>query len=401
MNSGESKEVKVLMITDTFSPIISGVADYTAFLVKELASRRLRVTILASKCDTKGDNWLADGVEVLRSISQWKMSDAGQIIRVIDSLGQGTIVHIQYGSGAYRKHPMMNLLPLLIRIFRRGCPVVVTLHEFPRERERLLYRIRTLPMLLAAHGLIFVDPADEETLRRWVKFSMARIKYIPIASNIPPVPVTDAERRDWRRKLGLMGDAPVVAFFGGIHPFKGFPDLLEAVTNLRRDSFPARLLVIGGFEPWVESTVHYQSQVREALRPGVEAGWIRLVDKSPADVIAHCLQAADIAAFPFVNGASPNRGSILAAISQGVPVITTKGPDTPDGFQDQFGVALVPSRDVPALSTCIRDIMMSDERRKELKEKALKASKDLSWASVAQATHELYTSLKAKAANIG
>jgi glycosyltransferase involved in cell wall biosynthesis len=381
------------MITDTFPPMISGVADYTALLARELASLGLRVTIATSKWESKGNNQTTDGIEVLRIISGWKMWDARQIFRIIKRLGDSPIVHIQYGSGAYRKHPMINLLPFLIRMLKRDCLVVVTLHEFPQERERLLYRIRTLPMLLAAHGLIFVDPADEKTLRRWTKLSMARIKYIPIGSNIPPVPATDGQRRDWRRKLGLTGDVPVVAFFGGIHPFKGFLDLLEAITSLRQDNFPARLLVIGGFEPWVESTLQYQKEVRHALKNGLEAGWIRLVDKSPAETIAHCLHASDIAAFPFVNGASPNRGSILAAISQGVPVVTTEGPDTPAGFQDQFGVALVPSRDVPALSTCIRDIMMSDERRRELRDKALKASRDLSWASIAQATQEAYASL--------
>jgi polysaccharide biosynthesis protein PslF len=389
--------MNVLMITDTFPPLISGVADYTAFLVGELASLGVRVTVLTSKGDTGDDagggSRAGDGVEVLRIMPHWKMSDSAQILRVVNRLERGTLVHIQYGSGSYGKRPMINVLPLLFRIYRRGYPVVVTLHEFPRERERLLYRMRTLPMLLAAHALIFVDPADEKILRRWARFNMDRINYIPVASNIPPVPVTDPERRDWRQALGLEDDMPVVAFFGGIYPPKGFPDLFEAIVDLRRDNFPVRLLVIGGFEPWIESVAPYQREIRKALRPGIEAGWIKLVDKSPPDVVARCLHASDVAAFPFLNGASPNRGSLLAAIAQGVPVVTTKGPDTPEGFQDQFGVALVPSRDVRALRMCLRDLIMSHERRDGLKEKALKASRQLSWASIAQATWELYASL--------
>jgi glycosyltransferase involved in cell wall biosynthesis len=76
-------------------------------------------------------------------------------------------------------------------------------------------------------------------------------------------------------------------------------------------------------------------------------------------------------------------------------VIATRGVDTPEGFAEQFGVVLVPAQDVAALSTCLKDVLTSDELRQKMKANALKAAGAFSWPSIARATAGFYGSLSA------
>ncbi len=217
---------------------------------------------------------------------------------------------------------------------------------------------------------------------------------VPIAPNILPVPATDDQRRAWRQRLGVLAGTPVVTFFGGFVRHKGLLDLLEGMNKLRRDAIPGCLLVVGWFEPGYAGNRHYERQVREALKDGLSAGWIKLAENCPPDIVSEHLHASDVAVFPFVRGARSNNGSLLAAVAHGLPVVTTRGVDTPEGFAEQYGVALVPAGNPAALSTRLKEILLSDEEKSRLKTKAVLAAKAFSWASIASKTMAFYASFR-------
>jgi len=380
-------QMKVVMVVGEFPPLIGGISDYTAFLAKELVKLGMRVVVVTTKVNGCGRESFEEGLDVRRIISKWRMREVGFILDIIDKMGPGTIVNLQYGGSATQRRPMVTLLPAILRLMRPHCRVVVTLHEFRGQRVR--WRMWTVPMLLAAHGLIFVDPPERKLLGRWTTLRRPRIKCIPIAPTIPPVPVTSAQRSTWRQNLGVVDDRPIVVFFGSIGPSKGFFDLLTSVKTLREADLPLCLLVIGWFEPWNRRKSHYESEVME----GVKTGWLKLVEKSSPSVVSQYLHASDVAVFPFIRGARSNRSSLLAAIGHGLPVVTTRGVDTPDGFDEQFGVALVPAQNVSALSTCLKGVLMSDELKEQMKVRALKAATAFSWPSVARTSAGFYASL--------
>lgn len=229
---------------------------------------------------------------------------------------------------------------------------------------------------------------------RWTKVKRPRMECIPIAPNISPVPVTEDRRRAWRQRLGALDGTPVITFFGSVTRQRGLLDLLEATKSLRRHSLPGFLLVIGSFEPRYARSAHYECQVRESLKDGLSAGWIKFAENCPSQVVSEYLHASDVAVFPFVRGARSNNGSLLAAVAHGLPVVTTRGPDTPEGFAERYGVALVPTGNPAALSRRLNDILRSDEEKSRLRARALLAAKAFSWSSIARMTAAFYSSFR-------
>lgn len=378
--------MKVLMVVGEFPPQWGGLADGTAHLVRELACLGVEVTVLTTKMNSQKDRTRCEGVEIRRVMSAWKLSEIGSVLEAVDEIGPGTIVHLMYGSPANRRRLLVNFLPLLLRWLRPNCRAVVTIHEFRTQRTR--YRLWALPMLLAAHGLISVDPPDRKALLHWTKAKRPRIEWIPVAPNILPVPVTDASRRAWRLNLGIKDNTPIVTFFGSIWPQKGVLDLLQAINMLRNEGLSACLLLIGWFAGGDRG---YESEVRKALAEGLSAGWIKLEERCPSKTVSEYLHASDVAVFPFHRGARSNNASLLAAIAHGLPAITTRGVDTMAGFAEQFGVLLVPARDQVALTKCLGQVLRLEDARRSLRVKALEAAKGFSWSSIASRTAEFYS----------
>lgn len=385
-----SARSQVLFIVGDFPPTFGGLPDYAALFVEGLASLGRCVTVLTTKVKGQKDRTLRQGVDIRRLISDWRLPEISSILAVIDEMGPDTIVNLMHGGFAMSRRPMVTLLPLFLRLLRPQCRVIVTIHEFRTQRTRR--RIWAIPMIMAAHGLIFVDRPDQEHLLRWTKLKRPKMECIPIAPNILPVPATESQRRAWRRRLDILEDTPIVTFFGGISRQKGFLDLLEAMNELRRDAIPAYLLIVGWFDPGYAGNWGYEHEVREALKDGLSAGWIKFVESCPPDTVSEYLHASDVVVLPFVRGARSNNGSLLAAVAHGLPVITTRGVDTPEGFAEEYGVALVPAGDAVSLGTRLKQIILSAEEKSRLKTEALRAARIFSWASNACITAAFYDS---------
>lgn len=390
MLAANSNPLKAVLFVGDYPPPFAGIADYTELLGQELVRLGTNVTVLTTKTMGQDSRSLRQGVDVRRAMVKWHLLEIRSILRVIDEMGPETILSLMYGGLAMRRRPLVILLPLLLRVLRPHCRVIVTIHEFRTHRTR--WRLWTLPMIMAAHGLIFVDEPEREYLLRWTKLKTPRMECIPIASNISPVPVTETLRSLWRERLDISEDVPVITFFGGISRQKGVLDLIDAVDRLRRDGVRGCLLLLGRFDSGYIGNEGYEDIVREAIREGLSQGWIKLAENCPSSTVSEYLHASDIVVLPFVRGARSNNSSILASVDHGLPVLTTKGIDTPDGFAAQFGVVLVPAGDRGALGKRLKEILLSDEAKAQLKTRALSSASAVSWASLASKTAAFYGS---------
>jgi glycosyltransferase involved in cell wall biosynthesis len=371
-------------------------SDQTELLARELVNIGARVNVLTTKVKGEEARTIRFGAEIRRVMSAWRLSEIGSILRVIDDLGPGTIVSMMYGDSTTRRRPLVNLLPVLLRLLRPQCRVIVNIQEF--RTRRTLWRAWAAPMIMTAHGMIFVDPPDRESLLRWTKLKRPRMECIPIAPNILPVPVTADLRRAWRQRLGIPENNPIMTFFGSFIPSKGLPDLLEAMNNLRRDGVQGCLLLIGFFPYGYTGDREFETRMRELLSDGLAAGWIKLAENCSREVVSEYLYASDVVVFPFVRGARSNNTTVLAAIVHGLPVITTQGIDTPEGFAEQYGVTLVPAGDPAALTKRLKEVLLSDEEKTRLKSMAVLAGKDFSWGALARKTEAFFRSFKVSGA---
>jgi glycosyltransferase involved in cell wall biosynthesis len=403
---------RVLMIVDVFPPEICGIGDYSACLARAMAERGVGVRVLTKAingagamqtsswaCEGHGHEDVAmppstvDGFDVRRIGGRWGFADFRRVLAEADAMGPETIIHVQYPSRTgYGRRPMINLLPALVRIARPSHKIVVTMHEY--HEHRLRWRARVLPMLLGPSALIAVRSVDCRRISSWLRLmrpwrtdseSLPPVAMVPVASNIPAARLSDADRQTLRRELGLGQESLVLTFFGDVRPDKGVHSLLDAAQAVRRQGLDVRVLVIGavgddgirdwglgirGCEPGAMPTsswacdAHghedvamppprprspYQAAVLERIEAGRQAGWAALVRGPDAWRVASLLHAADLAVFPFTLGASENRTSLLAATANGLPVLTTRGPSTPPGFEAAYGVATVPAGDQDAL----------------------------------------------------
>jgi glycosyltransferase involved in cell wall biosynthesis len=262
------------------------------------------------------------------------------------------------------------------------------MHGFHEHRKR--WRMRALPMLWANSALVFVHRRDQELANRWAPFSTRRSTMIPIASNVDPVDVNQTAREQLRAELGFGADDRVAVYFGEVRPDKGLHLLLSAVESTRRRSANAKALVISTVGTHKHELTSYEREMLAKLDQGSREGWAKLARAETSERAAAMLQAADIGVFPFTLGAAENRGSLLAAVVNGLPVLTTRGISTPNGYENEFGVETVPADDQTALTLRLTELMESSPARAALAEKARAVRGRFSWTSVADQTIEVY-----------
>lgn len=202
--------------------------------------------------------------------------------------------------------------------FLARVPQVVTLHEystFDRLRRASLGAFAT-----SASRIVMTTARESERFLAQFPGARPKTSIIPIGSNVPFRP-TAAPRGDRRRIL----------CFGQIKPLKG----LEAFIDLAEGAAARRL-------PWdfqiVGAPVTWARDYLEALRrrtADLPVEW--RLDRGD-DETAELLAGADAAYLPYPDGASERRGSLIAALGNGAPVVTTDGPDRP---ADMEGVVLL------------------------------------------------------------
>jgi glycosyltransferase involved in cell wall biosynthesis len=368
---------RVLMVSADFPPFLSGVGDYADKLAGALHEAGADVTVLTGVSEDQGD--ARRPFRVLRSIARWELNQRAAILA---ECRQGyDVVHLQYPGVNYGRGPMINLLPVMLRMSGSGPRTLVTIHDFRVMRRR--WRVRAVPMIWAVDGVIHVDEGDWPSIRAWSIGQTKPRAHIPIAANFEPVPVDAGLREQWRSELGFAADETVIAFFGILYPHKGIGELMEAVNDLHRQGRKVRLLVLGDFDR--------MARWRPAMEIMLADPLIRWVRGASLEQVSRGLHAADLCALPFHSGASTNRSSMLAALDHGLPVVTTAGPATPRGFEEKFDVRLVPVKDSGALSAAIGRLMDDSGTREHMRDSALAGRR--TWGAIAAETMTFYDRL--------
>ena len=380
----------MLFVTGEYPPMRGGVGDYTARLVEALDACGWRASVLTTR------RVVTDDPRVLPAVGRWDWSILCWLPHLIRSSG-AAIVHIQYQTGAFQMHPVLSLLPRAITDRGRGPRVVTTFHDllppylFPKAgplRDRVTRCLAT-----GSDAVVATNDADFERLRSgWCPDPDHRLSLIPIGSNLPdPVEI---DRAAVRARLGIDPGEAAVGFFGFLGEDKGLDTLLDALD--RAETPRLRLVLIGGGLPETDvANAGFQQWVEERLRrlrvPVTRAGHL-----TPGEA-AEALAAVDLVVLPFRDGASLRRGSLIAAIRAGAPVLTTapESPETILPFEGGESVWLVPAGNVEALRQSMDILLTHPLLRHRLAEAALKVAAPFDWQLIARRHSELYTRLLA------
>ncbi len=390
-----TKPLDILFVTGEYPPAIGGVGDYTRQLARALIARGRWVSVLSGIAPT--EDFAPDEPTLLFSGAGWGWRSLRRAVRTTSELAP-RIVHIQYQTGAFGMHPSINLLPWRLRRLGNRPAVVVTAHDlllpylFPKADSVRAWL--TARLFESADALVVTNSEDEWRVRAQGEatrtlFSPRHairtpIYPIPIGSNIPVEPPATYNRAHLRRRIGAGADDVVVAYFGLLSRTKGVRELVAAL-GLLPPMF--RLLIVGGATP-LPDDARYAEEVRaEIAARGLSERVFFTGPCDPSSVSAYLL-SADLAALPFSDGASYRRGSLLAALAHGLPVVTTAPAVSLDPpLVDGLHALLVPPSDVSALARTLEVLAGDGAQRSRLAQAARTLAEEFSWPMIA-ARHE-------------
>jgi glycosyltransferase involved in cell wall biosynthesis len=223
------------------------------------------------------------------------------------------------------------LLPLLCILLARlrGRKVVQILHEW-RDLDPRRRLVLSVYLLFATH-VLYSSPSVRDQHRGsmlmrvlWVKTGL-----VPIPPNIAPpqggdlggqaMPPRDAvEQLAAARRAGRL----IIGHFGSIYPRKRSDRILEVAAELRRRGHDVLLAYIGDFirgSDDIEDVFARRIAELGLTNNVLITGYI----ESHADVYA-AMRETDVLVYAFADGLSSRRGSVLAALLSGRPVIVNR-----------------------------------------------------------------------------
>jgi len=378
--------LRVLLVSGEYPPMEGGVADFTRILGEEMVAQGAEVHVLISRAAGEGT---ADGTITRHAVMDdwgWRAVYGGLRRAVRDV--RPDVVNIQYQTAAYGLHPAVNLSPLAVR----PLPVVTTFHDllvpylFPKAGPLRWWANLALARLSAA--CIVTNAQDHALLAR--HRGVRRLELVPIGSNVPCAP-PEGDRASWRARWGVPPQALTLCYFGFLNASKGGEELIDALRLLRQRGADPYLMMIGGVVGASDSTNRaYLQQVRERIDAYGLADRVVWTGHLASPDVSAAFRSSDLCVLPYRDGASYRRGSLMAALTHGMAIVTTRPVVEQPGLRHGENVWLVPPRDARALAEACLYLAGDGPLREGLGRGAEALSKQFAWPAIAARTMEVY-----------
>ncbi len=352
------------LITGEYPPQRGGVSDYTANLARALAASEREVHVWAPGAD--------DGTAAGRGIRVHRLGDgfdeAGlqALSAGLEETGAPRTILVQYVPQAFGARGMNFRFCRWVqaRARERQNDVRVMFHEpyypftrWPLRRNVLALANRAMAVLLLSDIRVAYVSTDawQRRLRRYAPRAR-RFVWLPIASSVPAA--TDEVRvADWRAWLAPESGSCVVGHFGTYGSL--VTDLLEpALARVLSARADVRVCLIGSGG---EAFAQHLCRDRPAWKDRVTA-----TESLSADEVAACLKACDVALQPYADGASGRRTTLMAALVNGVPVVTNRGPATEAVWDEGAPVVFAAHRPPELLGDAVLQLLTDPERRRRV-----------------------------------
>lgn len=311
--TGEN-HVKIAMLCGGFPPDFDAIGEYTEHLSKALAQKNHPVTVFTTQ---RPPALTSEGVEVVGVFDPANPASLQNLVAALSPAAEAAAFDwlvVQYNPFAFgRRGYCPQLAETLAQIKRLGqTRVAIVFHEtcVPKWPLRLFIMWTWQHSLFASvcrtADRIFVSTERWTPQVHWVR-PRATCIHLPVGSNIPASELTQSQARE---QLGIEPEARVLGVFGNAHPSRLLDWIGDAARATQQVVPQFRVLYVGK-----------DGAVFRKACAGVNFDDRGLLDGAG---VSNCLAAMEALGSPFIDGISTRRGSAIASLQQGCPVLTTR-----------------------------------------------------------------------------
>ncbi len=382
--------MRIGLITGEYPPLPGGVGDFTRQLALALVALGHAVHVLTTR---RVNPPPADpGIEVTPIVAGWGWRSLWTARRW-SAAHALDVVNLQYQIAMYDLAAPIHFLPDLI-----DRPCAVTFHDlrnpylFPKAGR--LRPAAVTRLARRACAAIATDPTDADELR---KRGVRAVSQIPIGSNIAVRPPAGYDRTVWRAAHGLAPDDFVIGYFGFLNASKGGDTLIAALANLVRSGAPARVLLIGGAAGASDPTdAAFGAQLAARIAAEGLSERVARTGYLPEAETSAALLACDAIAMPYRDGASLRRGTLMAALAHGLPIVSTTGPSQSADLRDGGALRLVPPDAPTALADALATLRRDPALAARLGAAAAALATDFGWDAIAARSVAVFATCRAR-----
>lgn len=270
-------------------------------------------------------------------------------------------------------------------------PKVATFHDLSpftwtqcHTPQRIHYMQQELKKTLnSANALITDSEYTRQELADYFSWPIDKIHAVPLACGEEFYPRTAEELNPFLAQFGLKKDAYML-FVGTIEPRKNILALLDAYAMLPMNLRQKWPLILTGYQGWRSEEIHTR------IRQAEQEGWAKYLGFLPAEQLPLLFSGARLFVFPslYEGFGLP----VLEAMASGIPVVCSNSSSLPEVVGD---VALMTEpENIDNLSQLLKRGLEDEIWRLQARERGLERSKFFSWTRCAQATIEVYRSIR-------
>jgi glycosyltransferase involved in cell wall biosynthesis len=392
--------LKIGLVSGEYPPMEGGVGAFTQELAKALnalghnihiiTSRQARPPSPERRLQALLEPVDIDFAQLHPQVRQWRWPALATVADIVLRY-ELDVVNIQYQAAAYHmRSPAANFLPWRLKGMVK---TAVTFHDlrvpylFPkagRWRQKAVYF-----MARQAHGCIATNEADYQTLH---DLNFGPLTQIPIGSNITTYQPNHIEVGEARDLLGLQPADCLLGYFGFLNESKGANTLLHTLARLDKN---IHLLFIGGQTGSSDSNNNqfFLAEMRQLISEldlDKRVHWTGFV---PEKRVSTFLEAADLMVMPYRDGASLRRGTLMAVLAHGRPLITTHPTAPTPALIHGKNSWLVPAADETAMVEAIQTLLANPDLRLKLGQGASQVADMFTWDKIAAQTAEFLAQL--------
>ena len=309
-------------------------------------------------------------------LSNWKVNKRNKeiIYNILDAYPI-TAIHMEYPGDLYGKTFLASFLPLIVCKYnkkkKKNITFNVRLHEF--TRSRFLRKIAILPILRYADRIYVPALKDREIVTKYAK---NKVLQTTIGTNIKVV----------SNEL-IQNDKVTISYFGSVYPGKGIEHMLSIWKQLKEkdegDIFDFK--IIGEIDTDKDNHFReYHEQVWKWIEEYGLKDCINVTGYISDEEVSEEIQHTQIATLFYEDGLTLRRGSFLAYLAHGIPIVTSEGDKEAHMlFDDHKGIVMAES-DEDIINSIFRLSRINKEKREEIRNDNIELSKHFDWSLIAE-----------------